>query len=228
MSIESIVEQTSHELQQALEQGESIEPILENWFLTNPQVIVQILFEQRVQHPIFANSVFNYTENLEAIVSPEELYTELGKQMQPHADAFMDVVLERHPTSLWLIDVSRQVEGGRMGYRHLVHKHRSHARDLPTWCLQYALRGAREGLVAFAEDTGNPIPASVLFRVNAESEGLRAAVGAFRRNPKSPVLEFLTATVGPDIENIVQNIVSELDADILPPILSWWMGTKPD
>ena len=103
ITIESIIEQTSHELQQALEQGESIEPILENWFLTNPQVIVQILLEQRVQHPVFANSVFNYTENLEAIVSPEELYTELGKQMQPHADAFMDVVVERHPTSLWLI-----------------------------------------------------------------------------------------------------------------------------
>lgn len=228
MSIESIIEKTSHEIQQALEQGQSIEPILEDWFLTNPQVVVQILLEQRVQHPVFANSVFNYAENLEAIVTPEELYTELGKQMQSHADAFMDVVIERHPTSLWLIDVSKLVEGEHMGYRHLVNKHRSHARDLPTWCLQYALRGARDGLVAFAEDTGNPIPASVLYRVNAEEAGLKAAVGAFRRNPKTPVLEFLTATIGPEIETIVQDIVGELDSDILPPVLAWWMGPEID
>ncbi len=226
MSIESILEQTTLELEKALEQGESIEPILENWFITNPQVIVQIFLEKRIQNPRFAQSMLIFSEQVEAIVSPEELYMKLGQQMQTNSEAFMNLVIERHSTALWLVAVSKEVEGDRMGYHHLVNKHRTHARDLPTWCLQYALRGAREGLVAFAEDTGNPIPASVLYKVNAESYGLRAAIGAFRRNPKTPVLEFLAATVGPNIDDIVQQIIEELDSDILPPVLAWWMDER--
>ena len=51
-------------------------------------------------------------------------------------------------------------------------------------------QGAKDGLIAFAKETGNPIPAAVLYGVGDEESGLEAAVGAYKRTLKSPVLEF--------------------------------------
>ncbi len=81
-------------------------------------------------------------------------------------------------------------------------------------------------MIAFAKDTGNPIPAAVLCGVGDTESGLEAAVGAFKRNPKSPVLEFLAAKVGPDLDAIVLQIDERLDEANIerPPMVEWWLS----
>ena len=224
MSIDAMVSQAIADIEQALAEGSSLEPIIEHLLMTDPQVVIEMLLRHRIEHPIFAQMMLMIAKDLEAFVSPEELYLALAIQMRFNPEALLRQLFERHGTALWLPHVCQQVEGPRVGYFHLMHKHQNHARDLPTWCVRYALIGARDGLVAFAEDTGNPIPAAVLYGYNDERSAFRAAVGAFRRNPKSPVLEFLLARVGPQIDPFVAEIVAELKSDRrpLPPMLEWW------
>ena len=119
-----------------------------------------------------------------------------------------------------------------MGYYHMLHKHRheerSRSRDIPLWCYRYAQQGARDGLIAFATETGNPIPAAVLYEIGAAEAGLKAAVGAFMKSSKSPVLEFLAAKIGPDLDNIVMDIDEGLEAEgvMRPPMVEWWLSRK--
>lgn len=226
----SSIDRAQEQILELLESGKSISEVVNHWIQKDPQVIALLLLEQRIQHIVFAEYLLTIVDYLEAIVPPEELYSALGKQMKLNQESFMDWVLERHPSALWLVGLFRELEGSRMGYHHLFHKHkhvdRTRSRDIPLWCLRYAQQGAKDGLIAFAKDTGNPIPAAVLYGVGDSESGLEAAVGAFKRNSKSPVLEFLAAKIGPDIDSIVLEIDERLDEANLPkpPMVEWWLS----
>ena len=226
----SSVDRAQTQITELLETGKSIADVVNHWIQTDPQVIALLLLEQRIEHIVFAEYLLTIVDYLEAIVPPEELYSALGKQMTLNQETFMDWVLERHPSALWLVSLSRELEGSRMGYYHLLHKHRhvdrARSRDIPLWCLRYAQQGAKDGLIAFAKETGNPIPAAVLYGVGDEESGLEAAVGAYKRTLKSPVLEFLAAKIGPDLDAIVKQIDERLEeADVpRPPMIEWWFS----
>ena len=105
-------------------QGKSIADVVNHWIQTDPQVIALLLLEQRIEHIVFAEYLLTIVDYLEAIVPPEGCTAHLGKQMKLNQETFMDWVLERHPSALWLVGLSRELEGSRMGYYHLLHKHR--------------------------------------------------------------------------------------------------------
>lgn len=226
----SSIDRAQEQILELLESGKSISDVVNHWIQKDPQVIALLLLEQRIQHTVFAEYLLTIVDYLEAIVPPEELYSALGKQMKLNQESFMDWVLERHPSALWLVGLFRELEGSRMGYHHLFHKHthvdRTRSRDIPLWCLRYAQQGAKDGLIAFAKDTGNPIPAAVLYGVGDSESGLEAAVAAFKRNSKSPVLEFLAAKIGPNIDAIVLEIDERLGEANLPkpPMVEWWLS----
>ncbi len=226
MSIEQVVE----ELQDTLDVGQSVSGIVDAWMAKDPQIVAMILLEQRVVHSMFAEYLLRIIDQLEAFVPHEDLYLALGKQMTINQETFMDFVLSRHGDDFWLIGLFKELEGSMMGYHHMMYKHQKQSRDLPGWCQQYAQQGARDGLVAFAQDTGNPIPAAILYALGAQSAGLDAAVGAFICKPKSPVLEFLASKIGPELDSIVQAIDLRLKAENAPRprMLQWWLDQMND
>ena len=225
------VEQAEAQIVELIETGKSIAEVVNDWLQKDPQVIALLLLEGRIKHNVFAEYLLTVVQYLEAIVPPEELYSALGKQMDLNKDAFVDWVLERHVSAFWLIDFFRELEGSFFGYAHMLHKHRhpdrSKSRDIPAWCIQYAQKGARDGLIAFAKDTGNPIPAATLYGIGDAQAGLEAAVGAFTYSLKSPVLEFLAAKVGPDLDVIVEQIDARLEAaDVDRPLtVDWYLSS---
>ena len=224
------VEQAEQQLRELLETGQSISGVVDAWMVRDPQIMAIILLEQRVVHSIFAEHLLSIADQFEAFIPPEELYVALGKQMTLNQPDFLDWVLEKHPTAFWLVELSRELEGSRMGYHHMMYKHHTHSRDLPMWCQQYAQQGARDGLVAFAQDTGNPIPAAILYDLKDEKSGLEAAVGAFICNPKSPVLEFLAGKIGSNLDEIVLAIDARLDEEHAPrpKMLQWWLDQQTE
>ena len=66
----------------------------------------------------------------------------------------------------------------------------------------------------------------MLYGVGDAESGLEAAVGAYQRTLKSPVLEFLAAKIGPDLDAIVEQIDQRLEeADVpRPPMIEWWFS----
>ena len=221
------VEQAEAQITELLETGKSISEAVNEWLQTDPQVIALLLLEGRIQHKVFAEYLLTVVQYLEAIVPPEELYGALGKQLTFNTEALIDVVLERHSSAFWLIDFFHEIEGSLFGYLHLRHKHHLKSRDIPTCCLQYAQKGARDGLIAFAKKTGNPIPAATLYGIGEPEAGLEAAVAAFTYSLKSPVLEFLAAKIGPDLDIIVEQIDERLEAADVerPGSVEWYLSS---
>ena len=67
-----------------------------------------------------------------------------------------------------------------------------------------------------AAETGNPIPASALMRVGAMDEAVIAGYKALEKYPKSPVLEYIAATIGPEIEEYLQLLIQKFSPTKIP------------
>ena len=147
-----------------LETGKSIADVVNHWIQTDPQVIALLLLEQRIQHIVFAEYLLTIVDYLEAIVPPEELYSALGKQMKLNQETFMDWVLERHPSALWLVGLFRD---GRVTDGVLSSVAQAQARgqkSLQRYTIVVSSVCATRSQGWFdcvCKDTGNPIPAAV-------------------------------------------------------------------
>ena len=181
--------------------GASIQEFLDKMIAQAPNAFVELLFEEQpIQHPSFWQSIVAMIPRLEKIVEAKRLYVHLVSVAPTGKEEILSMALENHPEELWLIDVSASVEQSNMGYQHLMQKRKD--RSFLVWCFRYAWRGARSGLIQLAEDTGNPVPSAALLRAGATEDAISAATKALVRNPSSPVLEYMAATVGPDIKEL--------------------------
>jgi hypothetical protein len=201
----SQVEHIRHTIEERLRLGASIDEYVEQILCKAPQSFIRlVLGERQIVDEYFRLQVLSCIEELERHVSAEQLFLKLA--IQPYYDGpeLLRLALERHSDDLWIIELSRIVEGNDMGYLHCVHKAKD--RDFVAWCLRYANQGARQGLIRMAEETGNPIPAAALWRVGAKEDGIAAALKAIEKNPNSPVLEFVSASIGPEFSELISAI----------------------
>ena len=106
-----------------------------------------------------------------------------------------------------------------------MHKHRhadrARSRDIPLWCLRYAQQGAKDGLIAFCERDWEPNSRPFYMVLERTSQVWKPPWVHIKRTLKSPVLEFLAAKIGPDLDAIVKQIDERLDeADVpRPPMI---------
>lgn len=203
--------------------GESIDVYIDNLLMQSPKILLRLLEDHSIDHPVFTKKILQKIETLEQLAPPADMYVLLCKSFPQALLEILEIAIERHDTELWVVEISRLAENTNMGYMHLLHKEKNRSRDLAPWCMRYAMHGAKQGLIAFAAETGNPIPASALCRAQADADGIIAAVEALRSNPKSPVLAFLAATIGPNIKDIVYEIAKHFSAENLPESVKWWM-----
>ena len=177
-----------------------------------PNNLVQTLYQQPLDNSVYWEVVLKIIRELERYTKPEKLYFYLAEQASLPKQKLLESAIKYHEDSSWLVALSKDIEGDDFGKMHIMEKKKS--KNLPQWIFSYAVGGSRKGLVSFAQETGNPLPAAALFRVNAYEDGMDAAVGALRKNPKSPVLKYIVAAIGPDIEHIVEGLFDAFEGEL--------------
>jgi hypothetical protein len=129
-----------------------------------------------------------------------ELAPELGPDVLRRA-------AERHPAAVWLVKLSRKVEGKGAGAIHL-----TAAAQRPSFaqsCVAHAEAGHAAGLLAAAEATGRPEPAAALLALDIRL-ATRAAAAALAVRPDSAVVAHVAAAWGPEPDLLVARVVPYL------------------
>jgi len=122
-------------------------------------------------------------------------------------------VIRRHPYASFLPDVSRKAEGHQMGWTHLVML--GDDSQFEKFCIEYARRGARRGLVLTAEELGSAIPAIALLWVGAVEVATEAAARALETNADCGVIEYMAAVVGHEFDPILTRVITHLHDPIV-------------
>ena len=207
--------------------GASIQEFLDKMVAQAPNTFVELLFEDvPIEYPLFWQTIIKMIPTLEQHIEAKQLYLHLVKTVPEGKGEVLFKALQNHPEALWLIDVSSIVEQENMGYQHLMQKRKE--RSFLVWCFRYAWRGARAGLIQLAGETGNPVPSAALLRAGATEDAITAAAKALERNPNSPVLEYMAATIGPDISELVRLLQKEIPEGEVPVSITRFLRFHPD
>jgi len=199
-------------IESLLESGIPIEGYIRQMLEKAPHNLVQMMYQQPIENSEFWGVILNMITDFERYTKPQKLYFYLEEQLLVPKRKLLQLAIQHHEESKWLVALSKRIEGVEFGKTHIFEKKKS--KNLPQWIFSYAVEGARQGLISFARETGNPLPAAALFRVDAYEEGIDAAVGALKKNPKSPVIKYVVAAIGPDVEQIIEDLFEAFDGDV--------------
>ena len=157
-------------------------------------------------------------------ISAARFYYRLAELSQEASNELLTAVLERHSQEEWFISFAQKAEGAAMGQLQLLA-----LQDSPRFmdfCLLYVQRGARRGLVMVAEELGRVEPAIALLLEGVVEVGIEAAARALETDPNCGMIEYMAATLGPDIDPLLARLVARIHrAEVLhhvEELLRWY------
>ena len=208
-----------HHIRKTIEErlllGASINGFVDKILEQAPNTLIELIFDDDpIQNLVFHQKIIDSLDVLEQHMPAKDLYLQLVRQAHVDGGELLHLAINKYSEELWLIDLSKAVEGEMMGYHHMMRKRKD--RSFLVWCFRYAWKGARSGLIQMAAETGNPIPSAALLRVGALEDAISAGTKALEHNPKSPVLEYMSSVNGPDLEEIVHLLLHRIPKDRIP------------
>lgn len=130
-----------------------------------------------------------------------------GRLVELGGAEFLADAARAHPTSRWIIKLSRKIEGKLAGATHLTvcANHPVYA----SLCAMHVEAGAREGLVAAAGYTSRREPVLALLPVDRQA-ALRAAAAVLNADPDADLIPWLAAAWSPEPDDLFVRIVPHL------------------
>ncbi len=175
--------------------------------------------------PLLVNAALTVLPALEAAIAPKALYQRLVGLSRDTATDVLEHAAARHPLARWMVKLSETVEGPAAGRIHLTSLHDHPA--LAWACQAHAEARHDRGLVAAASVLGLPEPAAALAAEGRADAAAEALVRTIERRPDSPVVAWVAASWGPDLESLLAGTVRFLrdrpTADALMP----WLAAVP-
>ena len=116
-------------LDERLSLGASIDSFVEKMLEQAPNTLVELIFDEPpLQHFVFWQKVIDSIDSLERYVSAERLYLHLARITLLDGVELLHFALNNHIEELWLIELSRTIEGDLMGFQHLMRKRKDRIR----------------------------------------------------------------------------------------------------
>jgi hypothetical protein len=147
-------------------------------------------------------------EVLEASIAPKALYQRLISLGSEAGKEVLELAVRRHSSAGWLVGLSIAVEGDEAGLRQL--RAVSDSPEFIGICEAYALAGATSGLEHMAGSLGRLEPVMALARVGTMGPLARAAAALLYADPEQPVLAWISAIRGPELDDLVLSMIPHL------------------
>jgi hypothetical protein len=197
------------ELAATVARGESPVDLLQALKEKNAVALADVVVgPQAVGGAAMARAALDLAPVLEQHLAPQGLYRRLVDLAGEAADEVLRLAAQRHPAGTWLVALSEKVEREGAGFVHLMAAQRHPS--FTACCWAHAEAGHASGLVAVATETARPEPVAALLSAGHETAALEAAARVLERDPRSPVIAWLAAVWGPDIDALLVRIVPHL------------------
>jgi hypothetical protein len=208
--------------------GRSPAPLYRALAERDPVALVQVIVGP--QAPIgaaAARAALEMIDLLEASMTTHGLYRRLSDLAGEASIDVLTMAASRHPLGTWLVALSARIEGPNAGMVHL-HQVVGHP-AFTAACWSHAEAGHRNALLAVAVNSRRPEPAAALLATGAIDEAAQAAAAILSVAPSSPVLPWLAAVWGPNLDPIIAAIAARLSDDTARAALDAWLlpATSP-
>ena len=147
-------------------------------------------------------------EVLEDSIAPKALYQRLLSLGGEAGKEVLELAVRRHASAGWLVGLSIAVEGDEAGLCQL--RAVSDSPDFIGICEAYAQAGATGGLEHMAGSLARLEPVMALARVGDLAPLARAAASLLCADPEQPVLAWISAIRGPDLDDLVLAMIPHL------------------
>ncbi len=189
----------------------------------DPVALVELLVGPRAERSAaMVRLALGAAPTLEKSLAPNGLYRRLYELAEDSRSDVLDVAITRHPRAVWVVGLSRRVEGEGAGLRHL--RFLDAPEDLFTVALAYGQAGHIRALCRVAEEDARLEMLWVLAALGRRELLAVAAGRLLDRNPSAPVVATLAATWGPGCEALVCRMIPEIRtasaAHALEPMLA--------
>jgi hypothetical protein len=193
--------------EQALGQGESLNSLYAALASEHPLALGELVFGPKaLKHEAAAHSALTVAEVLEKGLPPKALYSRLAQLCPSAAPAILEAAVNRYPGATWVMKLGAKL-GLVPGLQHLETLVNDDA--LEAACFSHAQNGHYEALFRIAQK-GLPEPCAALLAVGAKTEAIHAAIAALDANPEAPVLQWLAAVGGLDIDAWLCGLLPQL------------------
>ncbi|MCO4745550.1 MAG: hypothetical protein KC912_12230 [Proteobacteria bacterium] len=146
---------------------------------------------------------------LETVLAPSGLYTRLADLAPEVGPELLAAAIERHPQAGWLIRISRRFEE-IPGASILAAASSAGLEDAVELIVA---NGLEQALKEWTQRTANPLAAVTWLRRDDASRAAEYAAIAVDADPKSPVLAWLSAVRGPDVQDLADDIAARLTTE---------------
>jgi hypothetical protein len=192
-----------------LEAGQSVDEVLRQLAQRDRVALVDLFLGPRARPGgAMVLAALTVVEALEASVSAGALYRRLADLAGDQAREVLSMAIGRHPEAGWLVNLSGRIEGAEAGVPHLIAI--SQRPEFGPVCEAYARAGFVAGLVHVAAVTVRMEPLLALASVGAAEELALAAARMLEIRPRVPIVAWLAAVWGPDLEPLLLRVVSHL------------------
>ena len=192
----------------------------------DPLALTELLLGPRaVARSDWAELRVSVIDLLEIGMRPSALYLRMAALAPGEERAVLELAVRRHRDGPWLRTLSGRVEGPMRGYTQL----QAHldSPELPALCAAWYGAGGRAALIALASTPPRLVPLAALAAVEDRDALIEAAAAGLTHSPTAPVPAWLAALWGPDIDLLMRDIISRIDAAPARAALHPWLRGCP-
>ena len=201
------LDQLRSEVNNAVEGGESLTQLYEALAFDEPLALLELTAGPKaVFGASSVRSAIPLLDVMEKHMQPSSLYQGLSMVAEEAVDEVLEAAALRHPAAGWLVRLSNKVEEVP-GTTHLNATAEHPA--FPAICWAHARAGHLSALLAAAR-CGRPEPAAALLAVGEDQKAVRAAGLTLAVNPGAPVVAYFSAVRGPDVEDVLIELIPRL------------------
>ncbi|TNE86008.1 MAG: hypothetical protein EP330_24030 [Deltaproteobacteria bacterium] len=172
-----------------------------------------------VPHAVSVRGCISALPALEGVLAPSGLYTRLADLAPEVGPELLAAAVARHPEAGWLVRLSRRFES--VPGASILAAARGPSQEA---AVQLAAdQGLEEALRAWTRESGSPLPAVVWLRKGDLGRTAEYAAIAVEGRPDSPVLAWLAAVVGPDVDDLAEDIAARLTREESRQGFARWM-----
>lgn len=156
---------------------------------------------------------------LEGVIAPSGLFARLVELCPELGPELLQAAARRHPGAGWLVRMSRQFESvpGTVMLDSAVGADTERA-------VQTAVEhGLEQALEVWTSREGSPLPAVAWLRSGDVDRAAAYAARAMEADPNCPVIAWLAAVQGPDVQPLADAIAAHLASESAREALKTWL-----
>ena len=224
-------------IQERLEQGKSVEGILSQLLDRAPYTLLDLVFgPQAIQDERFLEALLGFLGEIEELlplsrIPIDQFYHRLLSLAGAQEERLIQLLVERHCSKDWMVDLLRRFQGGAYVFNHIVFWSEQDREQALECASQYVSFGFSTAVEKYAIKRKDSEAVLLLLEAGCSEQAARASVRLIQADRSSVLMERAAAVLGPQFSYFLEVCLSETqrlsELKALDAYLRWYPYLQP-